>query len=91
MNIQKLNKDWYDNKEVIKRMSNRDFYLTTLRPQDNHNRYSSANDSPLKNKIELSKINKLYTIDGCKMKIRAEFVRGFLKITANCMDNGNLK
>jgi hypothetical protein len=37
------------------------------------------------------KINKFHTIDGCRLKIRAEFIKGFFKITADCLNNTNLK
>jgi hypothetical protein len=89
MDLEKLRKDWCDNKEVMKRMSNRDFYLTTLRSQDNH-RYT-ANDKVGRSKIEFSRLSRICVVDGCKMRIRIKFVGGLLNITADCLDNPSAK
>lgn len=62
-----------------------------MRPKDNHNRYGLTNDSLLKNKITFTRINKIHIVDGCPMKIRAGFAKGYFKITADCLNNTHLK
>lgn len=66
-------------------MSNRDFYLTSLRSQNNH-RYT-FNEKLNRSKIEFNRFSRICIVDGCKMKIRIKFVGGFLNITADCLDN----
>ncbi len=71
LNIEKLNKDWLDNKNVIKRMANYEFNLTSIKSTSRVR--SITLDKFYKSKYDRVKFSKVRLINGQKMLIRVEF------------------
>lgn len=87
--MEKLNKDWVDNKSVIKRMANCQFNLTSIK--SNSRVRSITAEKFYKSKYEKAKVTKFKNIDGCKMLIKIEFVDEVLKITGDAQNSKDLK
>ena len=86
LNISKLNRDWEDNKSVIKKMANHKFYLTNL------SRLKPGTSDKLGNlRLDHMKFSKMKVIGGQKMLVTVEFNDIFLKVTGDCQDNSDLK
>lgn len=89
-NTLKLRKDWEDNKNVIKRMTNCEFHLTHFKTKSIRIR-SLTSERLFREKFEDLKITRFKNIDGRKMVIQIEFVDKVLKITGDCRDHQELK
>lgn len=79
--MDKLNKDWIDNKGVIKRMANCQFNLTSIRSSSRVK--SITSEKFYQSNLKKTKITRLKNIDGQKMLIKIEFVDDVLKITGD--------
>ena len=66
--MDKLNRDWADNKSVIKRMSNYQFNLTSIKSASRVR--WMATEKLLKSKYSQIQIRKFISIDGHKMLIK---------------------
>jgi hypothetical protein len=86
MNLDKLAKEWQDNKGVIRRLANHEFNLTTLR---SHSRVKQNNS--IRSKLENIKLTRVRMIDGQRMVVRIEFMDEMLKIVGDCQDQKDLK
>ena len=89
LNMDKINKDWIDNKGVIKRMANCQFNLTSIRSSSRVR--SITSEKFYQNNLKKTKITRLKNIDGQKMLIKIEFVDDVLKITGDSQGSKELK
>lgn len=89
VNIDKLNKDWVDNKGTIRRMANAEFNLTNIKSSSRV--HSITNDKFYKTRFDKLKIMKIRTIDGQKFVLRIEFTDELLKIVGDPQDSKDIK
>lgn len=89
LDLDKLNKDWKDNKSVIKRMAHYEFYLTNYK--ESITKSGNSSDRVAKSKLEGIKMQRNKVINGHKIAIKVEFVDEHLKITGDTMNNRDLK
>lgn len=86
----KLQRDWEDNKSVIKRMANCQFNLTHFKSTSSRLR-SLTSERLSRLTIEDIRFSRVKAIDGQRMAIRVEFADGTLKIVGDCKDQKDLK
>ena len=70
--MDKINRDWLDNKSVIKRMANFQFNLTSIKSTSRVR--SITSEKFYKTQYEKSKVTRFKNIDGQKMLIKVEFI-----------------
>ena len=86
LNVAKLNRDWADNKSVIRKMANHKFNLTNL------SRLKPGTSDKLSySRFDNMKLSKIKVIGGQKMLVTVEFTESLLKITGDCQDSSDLK
>jgi hypothetical protein len=71
VNIDKLNRDWMDNKGTIRRMANAEFNLTNIKSSSRV--HSITSEKFYKNRFDKLKLTKIRTIDGQKFVLKIEF------------------
>lgn len=86
----RLQREWEDNKSVIKRMANCQFNLTHFKSSNTHLR-SLTSERLSRINIEDIRFSRTKTIDGQRMAIRVEFIDGILKVVGDCRDQKDLK
>ena len=87
--MDKINKDWLDNKNVIKRMANCQFNLTSIKSSSRVR--SITSEKFYKTQYDKMRVTKFKNIDGQKMLIKVEFTPEVLKITGDSQNSKELK
>lgn len=85
MNTDKLNKDWIDNKSVIKRMANYEFNLTSMKPANGKSK-GMTSQRFIRSDYQKYKTSRYKNFNGHRMLIKVEFIENVLKIIGDSQE-----
>jgi hypothetical protein len=89
LNMERLQKDWLENKGVIKRMANCQFNLTSIKSSSRVR--SITGDRFYKSKYDKVKLSRFKNIAGQNMLIKVEFIGEVLRITGDSQSSKDIK